>query len=85
MRTNVVLALILIIILGVLNVFQYQQNTFLSTEIASLQSRVSSLAEDCPITIAQLKGSERDNYIGKTVTVEGYLYGIEDALSFFMV
>jgi len=54
---------ILVIILLVLNIFQFLYFTYL---------RPSVPAEDVPLQISELKGSGWQGYIGKTATAEGF-------------
>lgn len=67
-RYTLVLAIILIILV-ILNIFQYYQFTQSSEQLNALQ-------ESYPRTISELKGPERDTFIGKNVTVQGYLVNI---------
>lgn len=67
-RSTLALAIILIILV-ILNIFQYNRFTQSSEQLNALQ-------ESYPRTISELKGPERDTFIGKNVTVQGYLVNI---------
>lgn len=69
MKTYTLVLAIILIILVILNIFQYYQYTQPSEQLKALQ-------ESYPRTISELKGPERDTFIGKNVTVQGYLVNI---------
>jgi hypothetical protein len=58
-KTSAVVVALLFIILVGLNVYQY--------------FRYNQLEENSPIQISELKGEDRESFIGKIITVEGYL------------
>lgn len=85
-RTTIMAIAIIAIVLGALNAFQYYQIAILRDDLSSLEARhnelvddydeleddYESLEESYPRSIADVKGPEGQELVGKNVTVEGY-------------